>query len=134
VGKNYVKLGSKATVGRIYTIDWTTGSVGTATGSVAALSTPTGDTDVCGFVRYIETIPGANGDRTTAKPTSTYSVYMYDAYSYDVLAGAVTARSTTAAERVNPTVPPFICAELLLTVSNPSASKQGRINLLISDF
>lgn len=80
-----------------------------------------------GYLRFIETIPGLNGNLTTTLPTALYDITLLDAYSYDVAAGSLNDRSGTAAERVVPSAPIFLDTDLTLTIAAAGNSTTGRI-------
>lgn len=82
-----------------------------------------------GFIRSLETIPGASGDLTTTLPTAAYDVTLLDSYAQDVSAAVLADRSGTVAEREIPTSPLYIDDEITLTIANAGNSKTGRLIL-----
>lgn len=129
VKRNIFRIGSTPNYGRLYVVDWTASTNGAFSGTLAAKA---GDASICGYIRHIETIPGANGDRTTSLPTS-YTAYLYDAYNYDVAAGGLATRSASAAEKIVPSSPLFICEEITVSATGASNSKRGRMSILVTD-
>ena len=114
--------------GNLYVIDWTSGTDAAVNTEISAL---VGDSSVSGYLRYVETVPGASGDRTTALPDASYDIVLNDAYSYDVTGGSLANRSGTAAERIIPTSPTFLDGPLTLVISHASNEKKGRMILLL---
>jgi len=127
--KERFRIGASPNYGRLYIVDWTASTNGEFSGSLA---TKVGDTSLCGYLLAVETIPGASGDRTTDLPTS-YTMYLYDAYNYDVVGGSLVTRSASAAEKVVPSAPVFICEEITVSATGASNSKKGRFNIWITD-
>ena len=84
-----------------------------------------------GCIFGLETIPGENGDKTTACPTALYDITLDDPYSYDLAGGSLANRSATVAEKAVPSQPIPIDSEATLKISNAGNSKKGRIILYI---
>ena len=80
-----------------------------------------------GKIVKVQTIPGLNGDKTTATPTALYDITLLDAYSGDVADGNLMNRSASAAETVIPSAPIPVDGELTLTIANAGDTKKGRI-------
>ena len=99
----------------VITIDWTSHATdGTCDGDIcstyAAAQLAIGysmpqPSKITGYIRCIETIPGASGDRTTACPTDDYDIVLQDPYDYDLTGGSLADRDEASAERVIPTSP-----------------------------
>ena len=86
---------------------------------------------IMGSIVKIETVPGTEGDLTTAKPTALYDITILDAYGLDVAGGSLANRSGTVAESVVPDAPIPIDSELTLTIASAGNSKTGRTILFI---
>lgn len=114
--------------GTLYVIDWTSGTDAGVSTELAALA---GDSSISGYLRYIQTIPGASGDKTTTVPDADYDIVLNDAYGYDIAAGNLANRSASAAERIIPSSPMFVDGTLTLVITNASNSKTGRLVLLV---
>ncbi len=114
--------------GTLYVIDWTSGTDAAVSTEISAL---VGDSSVSGFLRYIQTVPGKNGDLATTLPDANYDIVLYDAYSYDVAGGNLANRSGTGAERLIPSSPIFLNGPLTLVISSASNEKAGRLLLLV---
>jgi hypothetical protein len=84
-----------------------------------------------GYIKAIETIPGLNGDKTTACPTTLYDITLDDAYDYDVAGGSLADRSASLAETVVPSSPIPIDSEITLEITAAGDTKKGRIILFI---
>jgi len=122
------------------TLDWVSGNAGDGDGgevtqsicAVFAAAVPplsVSPQRIRGFIRSIETIPGASGDLATAVPTLNYDITITDPYGYDVIAGEVANRSNAVAEKKVPTSPIYVNSELVLNIENAGDTKQGRILL-----
>jgi len=126
----------------IITIDWTShASDGTCDGDIcstfAAAQLAIGyampqPSKVWGYIKAIETIPGANGDLSTTCPTALYDIVLQDAYDYDLAATSLADRSASVAERVIPTSPIPVNSEITLGISAAGTSTTGRILIYIS--
>ena len=81
---------------------------------------------VRGIAKSVETIPGANGDKTTLPPTDGYTCKLLDAYGYDIL-GTLAARSGLLPEKTEFSSKPLIDSELTLTIAAAGNGKKGRV-------
>jgi len=86
---------------------------------------------ITGKIALIETIPGANGDKTTTCPTDQYDITLPDAYGYDVADGTLANRSNTVAETVVFEEPVAIDSDLTLTIAAAGNSKTGRLIIYV---
>lgn len=80
-----------------------------------------------GFVRSIESIPGASGDKSTNVPTTLYDITLLDSFGHDMSAGVLADRSASVAEKEIPVDPLYIDDEITLTIAAAGNSKQGRL-------
>lgn len=122
------------------TIDWISDGDGDATGNVAALFTASKKdyepslTAIKGLVRSTQTIPGLNGDLTTALPSNAYDLTITDAYGEDILNGAGADRSGTASQVIlQGTLNRLIDSELAIAISNAGDTKKGRIIIILGE-
>jgi len=115
------------------TLDWTSAAGGTVDKDVCDnFTSAKGEFEIKptwieGYIRSIETIPGALGVVATTPPTVNYNAYLNDSYGYDITQGLLTNRSATVAEKVVPTSPIYVKDELTLVVSGAGSGKTGRI-------
>lgn len=86
---------------------------------------------IVGRIALIETIPGANGDKTTTCPTDQYDITLLDAYGYDVADGTLANRSGSVAEAVVYEEPLTIDSDLTLTIASAGNSKTGRLIIYV---
>lgn len=84
-----------------------------------------------GYIKAIETIPGALGIPGTNPPTNLYDITLDDPYNYDVAGGSLADRSSTLPQKVIPSAPIPIDSEITLEVSTAGLAKQGRILIYI---
>lgn len=87
-----------------------------------------------GFLYEVETIPGANGDKATNKPSDNYDVTITDPYGYDLMNGKLANRygtSAPAAQRQISANPMWIDDYVTINISGAGNSKQGRIILWV---
>jgi hypothetical protein len=77
-----------------------------------------------GSIVRMETVPGANGDRSTYCPAGTYAVTLLGQYGYDVLDGNGAARSISAAETVVFSTPIPVDEDLTLTIASTATADQ----------
>ena len=126
----------------VITIDWTSHvSDGTCDGDICDVFTTAQKlvghatiqpSRVKGYIKAIETIPGSEGDLTTATPDNGYDIELQDSYGYDLAGGSLADRSDSAAEKVIPSSPIPVDDEITLAISNAGNSKQGRIKIYVS--
>lgn len=120
--------------------DWTSDSgTGAVTGALATLWTASKAawqptlTKLRGYIRSIETIPGASGDHATALPSDQYDVTLTDAYGKDLAGGELANRSGTVADAPKiPDQPIWVDSEVTINVTNAGNSTKGRLILHMS--
>jgi hypothetical protein len=96
-----------------------------ATGNNPSVAQPV---KIRGEIALIETVPGLNGDLSTSKPTSAYSMTLLDDYGRDVAGGVFATCSITVAEAQIPQKTIQIDSELTLTISGTGGdAKKGRV-------
>ena len=80
----------------------------------------------------VQTVPGEDGDRTTALPTIAYDVTCIDAYGFDWFYGEGIDRSATVAEAFcrNGQIP--FPNSATLTIVNAGNTKQGLVNIWVA--
>ena len=88
-------------------------------------------TKIKGPLVGIETIPGLNGDLTTALPSNLYDITLDDPYNLSLAATALANRSGTVAEKVVPSQPIPVDSEITLEITNAGDTKKGRIILYL---
>ena len=103
---------------------WTSDADGAATGTLA---------DYKGYeIVAVQTVPGANGDRSTDCPTADYDVTCIDAFGFDWFYSEGIDRSATVAEAFckNGRIP--FPDSATLTIANAGNAKQGLVNIWVA--
>ncbi len=113
----------------LLTLDWTSATGGTVSLSIATALGLGTDIPILGDIRWIETVPGNEGDLTTDTPDQ-YTVTLLDEYGADVADGRLSNRSNLVAERVVFEEPLACHGDLTLTVTTAGDAKKGRILIL----
>lgn len=113
---------------RKFTIDWTS----TAGGAFSATFAELGLGTAYGKIHFIETSPGASGDRATSLPTDLYDLVLTDAYAVDIAGGNLANRSGTVAERYVPTTEIPVNDALTITGAACGNATKGRIIVVLT--
>ena len=99
-----------------YVVDWVSDS---STGNV--VSDPI---YMVGFLYEVETIPGANGDKTTNTPTNLYDITITDPYGYDLMNNKLANRSGSVAQRQIAANPMWVDDYVTINISNAAVNSR----------
>ncbi len=113
-----------------YVIDWVAHTDGAATLTFAVMNLG----EVSGVLKYVETIPGVLGDKTTTVPTAAYDITITDAYAFDVMEGTLADQSEAVALKSIPQNPVILCNEVLtVNISAAGSGGAGRLILVFGE-